>query len=179
EKSSWAVVLFWFLTPIVFWSFSANMLENLITITYLLGLYSAIRYTTSESYKFRWLIYIVFCTIAGVLIKGPVGLLPLCFPFILNWQKKGDLKKSISSGLVVVLTFIVLFILLLQIPGLKNNLQVYYDTQITGSLSGDRVVVHRTYILERLFLEILPAFVVFGLYFLIRIKKISSLSQKN
>src|SRR5690606_10057600 len=71
EKSSWAVVLFWFLTPIVFWSFSANMLENLITITYLLGLYSAIRYTTSESFKFRWLIYMVFCTIAGVLIKGP------------------------------------------------------------------------------------------------------------
>ena len=177
--TGWLVILFWFLTPIVFWSFSNNMLENLITICYLLGIIFTLRYKKAEKFRVRWLVYLGLCTISGFLIKGPVGLLPLIFPVLFLFEAKRSVKQTLFASVFTFVIFAAFFALLLVNDDARDNLQTYYDTQVSGSLGGDRVVVRRTFILERLFLEIAPFLGIAAIYFFIRIKRWSHVSQVN
>lgn len=183
---SWFPVLLWIITPIVFWSYSNNMLENTMVIFDLAAVYLLLPTLNSKKLNLFRL------TLAGIMIlfafltKGPVGLFPIFIPYLSFSILKNTsfYKASIQTLLIFsAASFILIIYLYLNSNACKVFLS-YVNDQIFKSLQGAREVNShgRLYIIERLLMELIPLGVFcFLLYLYSKIKKskIKAFSKSN
>jgi hypothetical protein len=137
---SWLPVLLWIMTPVVFWSYRNNMLENSLTPMTLFAIWFLCKATLTGRYW--WLIPASVLILVSFLAKGPVGLFPLVtIPvYALSVKKIFDLKDLSFSTLTIALPLLFLLILFAFFPEANTNLSHYLNNQLIPSLSGSREV---------------------------------------
>ena len=167
-------ILLWIATPIVFWSFQNNMLENLLSCFTLFAVYFISRGLLSSKYIFSALgsIFILF----GVLTKGPVGLFPLALPilFIVAFGQFKDKKLWLHAILFIAFTCILFIAVFTLYPEVAQNIEAYLQQQLLPALSNKREVTthHRWSILGQLLLELtLPVIVCLVIIIFRRVRK--------
>ncbi len=155
KEYDWMPVLLWISVPLVFWSYKNNLLENSVSVFTTFSVF-----LIAKSLIERKLIYLFFGSlliIMAFLCKGIVGLFPIVLPFLYMISHKKS-RKHLLYGIILILFFGgILFLCLVMIPGLKDNLTNYANQQLLPALNNDREITtsNRFYILFKLFLELL------------------------
>ncbi len=160
KELSWLPALFFVITPVVFWSFSNNMLENTLTAFTLLTVYAQL-FILEKELRFYYSILPGLLTICCFLVKGPVGLFPMII-IPLHWfffNERGSSKKYLQHSFYY-LAGIVLFSLVLFInPSSRDFLSHYFSEQVLASITGEREkVISHFFVLWKLILELLLMF---------------------
>lgn len=165
KKHAWLPTLIWIVTPIVFWSYSNNMLENTMSVFVLFSIYFQV-----SGYKrnnpFIFLLGVMFLMMA-FLTKGPAGLFPLITILVLNFTiHPGPAKKVILYAVIMVIGIVgSSFLLMILIPGLKENIYNYIVSQLLPSIEGSRESVNnRLYLLGKLCLELVVPIALSGIF---------------
>lgn len=156
-------IFLWFLTPLIFWSFSNNILENTLSYLILFSTYFCIRSVKQNNFYFT--ILGALFSILAVLTKGPVGLFPLIV-LPLYWviyKNKKAFYYSISFTIASISTF---FLILLH-DDAYIFFKDYIEIQLFPSLNGDLENNKWThfYITQKLLVELIPLFIVFLIFY--------------
>ena len=167
-------VLFWIATPLIFWSYQSNMLENTLAFCCLFSVYFISKGSLKNNYLYLF-IGSLFIFLA-LLTKGPVGLFPLATVGILWITLKpfSILKAFIYSIVVVIFSGAIFYITSLLQPGLIENLTNYYNIQVLPSVNNTRETTTGNHfaILGRLMLELIAPIGLFLILFTLKkIKK--------
>jgi 4-amino-4-deoxy-L-arabinose transferase-like glycosyltransferase len=176
KKLSWFPVLLWIITPIVFWSYSNNMLENTMTIFDLAAIYLIYKSLCENKNNLLRLSLSGIMILFAFLSKGPAGLFPIIIPvlgfFIL---KNVTFKKAVIQTVIMFsASSLVLGIYLILNKDAFYVLLNYLNEQVLSSIEGNREinVGNRFYIIQRLLMELIPASILcFSLYFYSKVKK--------
>jgi len=156
---SWLPVLFWIITPLVFWSYTNNMLENTMSIFDIAAVYLIIKALSTNKKIFFNLIISGLLILAAFFSKGPVGLFPLATVFIywLCFNKISFSKTVIYSSIVLFSVILLLSLLFLLQPNSLYVVSKYLSQQVVDSVVGKRELApSRYYIIGRLPLELIP-----------------------
>ncbi len=177
---SFAPRLLWITVPVVFWCYMNNMLENTITLTCLLAVYALLKAGKTNLKKGTlWYGLAAVCLLAGFLSKGPVALFPLGVPFLYDLIQKRYLEGIKRNLILAGMLAVVCVLMVLLIPESKDSIETYINNQVQPSLKGEARVTHRTYILERLFMELLPMIGMILVYYFVRIKQWSAIPKEH
>ena len=176
---SWLPLLLWAITPLVFWSYSNNMLENTVSVFTISAVYLLIKWIRSPGYRLIMLsgMLIFF----GMLSKGPVALFPLAFLPLCFFILKISLQRAALHTVLLAAVPVMLSAGLFFIPEAKESLFNYFDLQVVRSIKGElELSEDRFYIIERLFSELIFAGIFCLLiYLLARIKKERPVTDKS
>jgi len=169
KELSWFPVFLWIITPVVFWSYSNNMLENTMAIFDLTAVYLIYKSWGSNRFHYLKIFLSGIMILFAFLCKGPVGLFPIATPLL------GFLiLKKISFKNAIIQTFVIIFSssLILSIFFILNqeffhSFLSYINEQVFKSIEGKReiTVESRFFILKRLFTELIPAIIICTLLF--------------
>jgi 4-amino-4-deoxy-L-arabinose transferase-like glycosyltransferase len=172
SKIAWIVVLFWILTPVVFWASTNNMLENSLTVFILTSFYFILKYIYIN--KIQNILFAGFFLALGFLTKGFVVLFPISFLFIyFLFFKDYKLKKLVVGTLYLIISIIIpLFILFYFNESAYNSIIKYFEIQVLNSIQNVETVNTRFFIIKRLFSELLVLFFLL-LLFLVFTRKIT------
>lgn len=174
KNYSWVPVLFWIATPLIFWSYQSNMLENTLAFCCLFAVYFLAKGSLKNNFLYLSL-GSLFIFLA-LLTKGPVGLFPLAAISIL-WLslKLFSILKAFSYSLFVILfSGLIFYVTSIVQPGLIENLTQYYNAQVLPSLNNTRETTTGNHfaILGRLVLELLiPIGILLILFIIKKVKK--------
>ncbi|HNM29103.1 MAG TPA: glycosyltransferase family 39 protein [Chitinophagales bacterium] len=166
HQYSWLPVLLWMLSPICFWSYSNNMLENtmgVFTLSAVILLFDAMRSQKTSKFILGGL-FIFLAT----MIKGVPGLFPLATPCII-WimERNSGFVKMIWQSFLSLITVALLYCCMLLIPDARESYDVYFLQRTLFRIDSLPTVNSRFYILGRLFLELLPQFILLIIVLLI------------
>ena len=163
---SWIPVFFFCSVPLIFWSYSSNMLENTLSLFALSSVYFQLL-CVEKKYSFFLLMPSSCSIFFAFLSKGLVGLFPLAF-FLLHWLIFRSVKFSkmiAMSFLLLVITGIGFSMFFSFVPGSKEYFKMQFSAQVVSSLSGEVNLSLRPLLVpRRLFQELLPA-IIFSLIF--------------
>lgn len=163
---SWIPVFFFCSVPLIFWSYSSNMLENTLSIFALSSVYFQL-HCVEKDYSGFFLCLSSFSIFLAFLSKGLVGLFPLAF-FLFHWLSFRSVKfgKMLAmSFLLLVITGICFSMFFSFVPGSKEYFKMQFSAQVVNSLSGEVNLSLRPLLVpRRLFQELLPA-IIFSLIF--------------
>ncbi|MEA2019663.1 MAG: hypothetical protein U9N59_14575 [Campylobacterota bacterium] len=171
EKNySWLPVLLYLSVPLVFWAYTQNVLENMMS---LFSFFAVITIIIAMKVK-STVNQIVLLALSSILIvasfftKGPPSVFPLATLFIyFLFYKNISLKKAIILNGFVMSIFILLIYILLLNDNIYHSISTYLNTQVLASLEGTRSTNGgRFKILHELFFEILPILFISLLVFL-------------
>lgn len=101
-KMAWLPVLLWVITPIVFWSFRNNMLENVLGLFILGGTMAAYRAMKADSRHVYWSIWAAFLVVLGFLVKGFPALFVWATPLALAIPAKKQIGKAVLHTCIMV-----------------------------------------------------------------------------
>jgi len=156
SKMAWLPLLIWMTIPICFWSYTNNLLENTMTAFLVLGVFWILKYI--DSGRIRWAMFATTALLAAFLTKGPIALFPLAVPLLyhISHSSKTDVAVSLRQMVSLVCLLVLLFVLLIQFPGARNNLSKYWDIQVFPAISSElgESLFSRTSILYLLLLEL-------------------------
>jgi 4-amino-4-deoxy-L-arabinose transferase-like glycosyltransferase len=166
REVAWLPAFFWSIVPLVFWSFSNNMLENTLAVFALLAVYFALKGLSSGRYLYIYAgsslsVFLAF------LAKSFVGLFPLA-TIPIYWLVRRDM--SFPDALKVFVKFILctvaIFALFFSFESSREFFVQNLKAQIIPSMQGhfDTVTGKRFHLLRRLIKELLPI-LVFSLIF--------------
>ena len=100
----WLPVLIWIITPLVFWSFNNNLLENTVSMFTIFSVWAGLKALNKN--QLIWLFISAIFVVLAFLSKGLVGLFPLAIPVIYGVSKNGKTKiKSFSYSFLMVSFF--------------------------------------------------------------------------
>lgn len=166
EKHSWLPILFFIITPVVFWSY-ANLVEETVMVIFatLAVLFS--RYALLNQERMKQFFFILLAAIAVVLstlTKGIQGSFPLAAVFIFwIFERKISLKKTLLLSTFFIACFTGIYLLMFFIDdSIFLNLKLYLENRLSKAfISG----VHNTtnshfYLFFRLLSELIPLFIV-------------------
>jgi hypothetical protein len=180
KKLSFLPLFIWVLTPVIFWAFPNNMLENSMGIFTLLSVGTAV--TALEKDSVFQAAVSGLLLLAGWYIKGPVALFPAGVFFIDAWsKKKWFTRQTWKLSLVQWGTFALIFSSILWIFPLEKEAWItYWDIQVVHSIEKINTVHSRFYLAYQSILEILPALaLLFILHrFVFKIKETLRFSSK-
>ena len=175
----WLVLIAWYMSPAVLWSYPYFILDNLMTVFSLAAVsfeLSAMSYELpiSNGLTRSKLIaqsskLITSCALLHLafLTKGPVGLYPLAIPLIyfFCFDRKNTLKKGFSYSLILTLvTTASLGCWYFYLPA-RNFFQNYFHTQLMSSITDNEHTVQYTFrdytlLYENIGLTLIPVAVV-------------------
>lgn len=165
KNMGWLALLFWISIPLNMWAATNNILENTMMVFVLLSIYlyylSVQKYASSK-YRFALVLLSGICIYAAFLSKGVTALYPLTMPlfyYICTKRIKFSTFWIDTLLLTSVLVLPVLYIYFCHEAG-GFFLRSYYSQQIVNSLENIQTVDLRTYIIGRLFMEFIPAFII-------------------
>ena len=161
EKSyGWLPLLMLFILPLFAWTTSNNMLENTMSLFTSLSILFMIRSISKQ--RILNLLMAALCLMLAFFTKGPVSLFPLSFFFwMLLFMKDYSWRRFFGDTVYLLFFFAVLVtVLFLVAPGSLDNLQHYYQNQILRSFESVVTVSSRFHIVERLFMELIPAIII-------------------
>jgi hypothetical protein len=115
----------------------------------------------------------------GFLTKGFVAFFPWTFPFLLWFlvRQTSFRNMAVDSIGVFISTIAPLAFLLLLFPEARLSIYKYVDVQVINSIKNITTVDSRFYILERLLLELIPAFALLLIFMLWGWRKNFSMSS--
>jgi Dolichyl-phosphate-mannose-protein mannosyltransferase len=161
-------VFLWLLTPMTWWSFGNNMLENLLTALDLWAVFFIFKHIQAH----KWFSFNLFLAtallIAASLTKGFVGLYPLSV-LAAYWffDKKSNFYKVFIASAFILLGVILFYTFLIWYDeNAKTFLLRYISLQIAPSLSGQSAATSRFLILQKIIEENLIIVLVLFLLFL-------------
>jgi len=145
-------VFCWLLTPMTWWSFGNNMLENLLTVLDLWAVFFIFKYIFANKWFNINVLYIIILLISASLTKGPVGLYPLAvFATIFILGKKEQFYKTCVAVISTVFGIISFYtVLILTNQPAQEFLYRYIELQISPSLSGLSAATSRFLILQKI-----------------------------
>ena len=155
---SWLPILFWLITPIVFYSYGNNLLENTMSIFSTAAVYYIIKGHQTQRIPLYYGIAAI-CMMLAAWCKGPVALFPLAAPFFYAITTEGfSQKKNIIHNSLWITAWFSLFCgILWAIPIVRETINTYFNLQIVQSLEGKiGKNSHRFFILGSLFQDLLP-----------------------
>ncbi|HOY66131.1 MAG TPA: glycosyltransferase family 39 protein [Candidatus Ozemobacteraceae bacterium] len=162
----WVPIFFFCSVPLIFWSYSNNMLENTLSVFVLASVYFQLL-CIANNYSLFFLCLSSCSVFLAFLSKGLVGLFPLVF-FLFHWLifRSVKISKMIAmSFLLLVITGICCYTFFSLVPGSREYFQTQFSAQVINSLSGNVNLSLRPFLVpRRLFQELLPA-IIFGLIF--------------
>lgn len=151
----WLVVLFYALVPTITWSFSNNMLEN--TMAFYSGLAVLCLYRYKAKLHFGSLLMAAIFIVAAFHSKGPVSLFPLAVPFFLwlCFKEIGFWKMVFQTLFLLALSVGIFAVIFYSSNEAGNSWIIYFNKQVLGTITAENPSygVRRTFILERLVLE--------------------------
>ena len=158
---SWMPVFLWIITPIIFWSYKNNMLENLLTVFILFSVIFSLKALIQN--KIFYLLLSGLFILFAFLTKGFVGLFPLVI-IIIYWitiNKISFSKTILYTGILLLFPIVLLFLLFLIEPKSLNNITQYFNIQLIPSIKNNRELAdYRFYILVRLLNELIPIVII-------------------
>lgn len=165
-RFSWVPVFFFCSVPLIFWSYSSNMLENTLSVFALASVY--LQLLCIEKNFSLFFLCLSGCSIfLAFLSKGLVGFFPLAL-FLLHWLifRSVSFKKMIAmSFLLLVITGFYISVFFYFLPGSKEYFRMQFSAQVFSSLSGEvNLSLKPLLVPRRLFQELLPA-IIFSLIF--------------
>ncbi len=176
QKMGWLPIILWISIPVCFWSFSNNMCENtmslFISISVLL-MYKALR---SDTINYGQWILAGVCLMLAFLCKGFPAFFPLGVP-LLYWftTRRISFSKAAWYMSLLLLTLAVFSLGLYLYPPSHQSLSVYLIKRAFFRINEQPNVDHRSFMLIRLFSELLPILLLTSIFILIeRLSKISS-----
>lgn len=172
---AWLALLFWIITPLVFWSASNNILENTMMIFTSLAVLYMIK-SGQDQKPWLYLFIASLFIVLAVLTKGLVGLFPLSMVlWIALFIQPRSWAFFFLEGLFMLLSIGLLFgLLFLVVPESYGSLSAYFFKQIVRSVQDIVTVESRFYIVQRLFLEMIPAIILSWIIFAIGFKQVKS-----
>ncbi|MEP7195545.1 MAG: glycosyltransferase family 39 protein [Saprospiraceae bacterium] len=179
DKNSWLAILLWLFTPIIIWTSTNNMLENSLMIFCSLSVLNYLYYLRKG--QFIYLLLSGLMLSMGFLVKGPVALFPLTFPFFnaIFLQKENFLiaiKKSFFLGIIAILPLILIY----QFSTLAHeSLDKYYNKQIVRSLSEIVTVKNRFQILVFAAKELVPSIIILLIFYFQRKRPILNIQSES
>ena len=181
QKMSWLPVLLWITIPVCFWSYSNNMLENTLSLFILSA--SILMYKTVRRKSLRvgaWVLSACFVFL-GFLVKGFPAFFITCIPFFYCIVlKKITVSRTVKITTAMLFTYLFIAVVLFLMPDAKHGLSIYIFKRAFKRILENPSVVHRYFILIRLFTELIPVFLFTGLAFLLSYwKKLDLIKTKH
>lgn len=170
---SWMPVLFWIITPSVFWSFKNNMHENTLTVFVLGSVYFALKSVLVNRLQLMFVLLSGICVFLGSLSKGLPALFPLATIFIWKlFHKELRWKKAIIYTLIITLIpTIIYFCLLAYNTDAKRSLTFHFVERLMYRIENTNQVENRLMVLFWLFTDLLaPIGLAIVAWFLLRWK---------
>lgn len=161
REVAWLPFFFWSITPLVFWSFTNNMLENTLSVFALLAVYFSLKGMTTEKHLYVYVgssssIFFAF------LSKSFVGLFPLV-TIPIYWLVKREPPFAVT--LKIFLKFItctaIIFAVFFSFEAPRDFFRENFKAQIIPSMQGEfnTVAGNRFHLLKRLIKELMPALI--------------------
>lgn len=161
KKQGWLPLILWISIPVCFWSYSNNMHENSMGIFTLASVLFSYRSFHKKGNPYGLLLLSALFILLAVLSKGIPGFFPVFVPFLYFLStRRISFSKMILSSLILLLTFAFLFGIVLLIPDAKESLSTYFFRRALHRINEVPTVDSHFYILGRLFLELLPQFII-------------------
>ncbi|MBL4593352.1 MAG: glycosyltransferase family 39 protein [Flavobacteriales bacterium] len=181
KSLSWLPILFWVTTPIIFWSYQNNMIENTLSVFALFSVYFISK--GIQSNKIYLLIIGSLFILLCFLTKGLVGLFPLAIVVVhfIAFRQLSLLKTIAYSLLILIIPAVLFYFLILIEDGFRQNMMLYIEHQLIPSLNNEREVTtdNRFGILAQLLMEIAAPIIIMGIFLFIYRKKKESLKSKH
>lgn len=154
---SWMIILLWITCPIIFWSYSNNLLENTITIFTLSAV--VFYFKSFFIHRFYFILAGSTCIFLAVLTKGPIGFFPF-FTFAAFYLSYPGIQFRRVIFSTIFSIFSVAFLIIALILFDQNSLiflREYVNVQILSSLFDDDqfTTSNRFYIIIELLEELL------------------------
>lgn len=158
SKMGWLPILIWTTTPLVFWAYHNNILENTLGIFSLAAVFYTIKGLLNQQNK--WLHFIlagvfIFC---ATLTKGVPGLFPLAI-YGIYWviYRNISLSKVILYTTITLLTTSLMYVLILGLSSdAYESLSFYFNERLLNRISNEPTVSNRFWIIYRLFIDLAP-----------------------
>lgn len=167
SQYAWLSLILWVLTPLVYWGYVNNLLEDTMGVFCLASFVFLLNAWQNKKYVLLNYLLAGLSLSAALLSKGPVGLFPLAIP-VLYWltMKKIAFKDVLFSTMgLITIPFIVLLILW-QYPPSHHSLDTYFNLQIVKSLKGtnvDPTHLDKYILVKELSNQFIPIFICIGL----------------
>lgn len=157
NSTAWFPLLLWLSVYSITWGFNNNMLENTMMLFTSASALCIVRSTQ----KNRWaaLALAGFCLFLAFLSKGFTGLYLWALPAVLFlFTRYGTFKRAVADSLwLLACTLLPLGLVWLFSAEGRYGILSYFELQVVKSVSSVKTTEYRTYILERWFMEMLPA----------------------
>lgn len=168
KKLAWLPILLWILTPVVYWSFQNNMHETSMGLFVLLAVWFSLKALTQKKNVFFWLCASGLSIFLASFSKGVPGLFPLVTVVLYGLvYQKHSLKEIIVYSLVLLSIPILIYASLTFNDTAMESLSFYFNERLLNRVSNEPVVSNRFFILQKLFLELLPSIILTLLLLLI------------
>ena len=157
KSNGWLPVLFWIITPSVFWAFRNNLIENTLTVFILASVYFALLAIKQDGKKYLFIIISGIFIFLATLSKGIPGLFPviilIIYYFVLN---QISLRQTIVFTLLLILVpFIIYCGLILFNENANSSLRFYFVERLMKRIESGHLVENRFTILWWLFTDLL------------------------
>lgn len=166
-KTTFLPLFFFIPIPLITWSATNNIIENTLmiftTLSVLFYLYSF------ERKRFLFLLLSGLSISIGFTLKGFVAFFPYSFPFI-YWAvlRKSNFKTmAVDTILLIIFSLTPLLISIFSFVEVKEYFFSYFNKQIIWGSVNEQTVNSRFYIIGRFFSDIIPLFIIGGVYALI------------
>jgi len=143
KKQGWLPLILWISIPVCFWSYSNNMHENSMGIFTLASVLFSYRSFHKKGNPYGLLLLSALFILLAVLSKGIPGFFPVFLPFLYFLStRRISFSKMIHYSLILLLTF------------------SFFFRRALHRINEVPTVDSHFYILGRLFLELLPQFII-------------------
>ena len=127
---AWLPLILWVLTPLVYWGYVNNILEDTMGVFCLASVVFLL--TAWRNKKNQWFNYLLagLSLSAALLSKGPVGLFPLAIP-VLYWitMKKIKFRDALLATVCLIIVPCILVVLWQYLPS-QHSFFTYFNVQI-------------------------------------------------
>lgn len=152
---SWFPVLLWITIPVCFWAYTNNVLENSMSVFDLIAVIFIVQFFQNRSVTLI-LLSGIFIFLASM-TKGIQGLFPLV-AFAAGWLAYGNfsIRNTILYSLLLLLVPFAIYFILLQKETAHQSLTAYLNNRVLNSIQNSEQSDGRFYLIQRLFMELLP-----------------------
>lgn len=175
KNSFWPLLLF-FISPLVFWAFTNNILEITMAAFALAATDSLI---TALIHQRKTVLHLTLATIwiiCASMCKGPQGIFPVVFPAIL-WicGKQVSFKKALLASLAITGGIVLFYALILQSESIREAYTSWYASRILVTFAGTHNTSGSHFaMLYDLLLDLLPLLGLSAIIFLLGKKAANS-----
>lgn len=137
HSGTWTMFIL-IMMPLAVDAWFGGYLETLLTVSMFSAVYCCIKTRQSA----WWVLPYAALTFTAVLIKGPVGLVPLAAPLALWYYDKSVVRPFLIGFTALALCCATLISTYLALPEAQAFWTGYVEDQVIASIRGDRTIEH-------------------------------------